>query len=507
MRCAPAALVLPIFLALWLRLQNLDAYTGSFDEGIRSQQLLLMSAGYRPFRDIFSSQGPLLLDLLFPFYLGFGQTLEAARAGVVACSIVGLVGVWWIGRLAAGPLAGLAAATFLAVSPGYLEGSRLALAEVPTIAPALLAIGAILAYRERGRWRWLALSAVCCALALLIKPMVAHVLTPLGLLLILPRHSVPGGTSDRVPGGTISLRRRLADVVGFGGIVLMVSGITVVTLGPADVWDNLGAYRTGAGHAVGSDVAQNARLTANLLARERAWLFVLALVGVGLGLARRPAASLALAGWALSILAMFLLYGDLADKHIVYMVPPVAILAGSGAALSLAEAVGRRNVWSVWTASEGRARRWLAAPGLAALALYLVADAVPLYRSDRFIVHEAEIVAERRRDRQTELEIVDIIRSHTSVDDWVLSDNPGAAFEAGRKVIPSLADTSGTRVDAGSLTAPKVIDAVSRYRPAVVVTWPRRLGRLDDFTRWLPTAGYRLERAYEAGWRVYVTSR
>jgi len=58
-------------LALWLRVPNLDAYTGSFDEGIRAEQLLLMSAGYRPFRDIFASQGPLLLDLLYPFYLAF----------------------------------------------------------------------------------------------------------------------------------------------------------------------------------------------------------------------------------------------------------------------------------------------------------------------------------------------------------------------------------------------------------------------------------------------------
>src|SRR6476620_10331816 len=61
-RLSEAAAVLALLaLALWLRVPNLDAYTGSFDEGIRAEQLLLMSAGYRPFRDIFASQGPLLL--------------------------------------------------------------------------------------------------------------------------------------------------------------------------------------------------------------------------------------------------------------------------------------------------------------------------------------------------------------------------------------------------------------------------------------------------------------
>ena len=81
------AMLVVVGIALGQRVQNLDAYTGSFDEGIRSEQLLLMAAGYRPFRDIFASQGPLLLDLLYPFYLLFGQTLAAARSGVVACSL------------------------------------------------------------------------------------------------------------------------------------------------------------------------------------------------------------------------------------------------------------------------------------------------------------------------------------------------------------------------------------------------------------------------------------
>ncbi len=104
-----ATLSLLLAFAAWLRWLRLDAYTGSFDEGIRSQQLLLMSAGYRPFRDIFSSQGPLLLDLLYPFYALFGQTLEAARARVAVFSIIGLVGAWLAARAIAGPLAGVAA--------------------------------------------------------------------------------------------------------------------------------------------------------------------------------------------------------------------------------------------------------------------------------------------------------------------------------------------------------------------------------------------------------------
>ena len=87
-----AALGLLVFgLALRLRLTNLDAYTGSFDEGIRAQQHLLMASGYRPFRDIFASQGPLSLDVFFPTYLLFGQTLGAARLAPALFSIAGIL--------------------------------------------------------------------------------------------------------------------------------------------------------------------------------------------------------------------------------------------------------------------------------------------------------------------------------------------------------------------------------------------------------------------------------
>src|SRR4051794_24196993 len=128
LRLAEAAAVLGLLgVALSLRVTNLDAYTGSFDEGIRAEQLLLMARGYRPFRDIFASQGPLLLDLLYPFYLAFGQTLTAARAGVVICSVVALIGAGWTARRVAGPAAGLAALVILALSPTFLDGSRLAL--------------------------------------------------------------------------------------------------------------------------------------------------------------------------------------------------------------------------------------------------------------------------------------------------------------------------------------------------------------------------------------------
>jgi hypothetical protein len=347
-----------------------------------------------------------------------------------------------------------------------------------------------------------------CSLALLIKPMVIHVGVPIVAALLL--FGLRGGVRREGRVGLLGAarvgRRELADLLLYGAVVVASSALVIGALGPAQVWDNLGAYRSGAGERPGADWAENLRLTRNVMSREGVGLFALAAVGVLLGLWRRPLMVLPVALWAASILGMFLLYGDLADKHIVYLVPPLALLGAIGVGLAGESGIRLARL----ATSKGAALRWRdvvpALLGLAAAAVY-VSTVPALYRSDRFIVVDAEEVAVRRRDEAAEREMSDVMLAAARPDEWVLSDNPNAAFRARRLLIPSLVDTSGTRVDAGSLTSQKVIDAVRRYRPAVIVTWPRRLGRLDDFTRWLPEAGYRLDREYESGWKLYLRSR
>src|SRR5215212_6920507 len=116
------------------RLPNLGLYTISFPEGIRAAQLQLMAAGYRPCVEIFCNQGPLLFYAIYPSYALLG------------------------GRLAA-----LVASSLLILSPTYLKFSRLALAEVPAEAVAILAVGAAIVFQRTGRDRWLIGAALLVA--------------------------------------------------------------------------------------------------------------------------------------------------------------------------------------------------------------------------------------------------------------------------------------------------------------------------------------------------------
>src|SRR5215831_17150445 len=110
-----------LVIAAFMRLVRLSGTSGDLDEGIRGIQLMLMSAGYRPMQEIYSSQGPLLLDMLHPWYRLFGETLGAARLAVGVYSLLGILGVYGAARAVGGPVAGTVAALLLTISPNYLR--------------------------------------------------------------------------------------------------------------------------------------------------------------------------------------------------------------------------------------------------------------------------------------------------------------------------------------------------------------------------------------------------
>ena len=456
-----------LLIALFPRLAKVEHYSGSFDEGVRAQQLFLMELGFRPFRDIFASQGPLLLDLLYPFYLVFGQTLGAIRLGVSALSLIGLAGAWWVGRTLH-PLAGFGAAALLAVSPLYLENSRLALAEIPSLAPCLWAVGAALRYQRGGAAGWLYAAALLGALGLLIKPMALPVLVTIALLALCRR--------------PLSLRTPLLAALTAATFIALV----LLALGPLQVFDVLGSYRGGAQQSPGSHASENwALIVKTLLGTERAGFVALGVVGGLLGLFHQRAAGLALLTWLLAQLGLFLLYTDLADKHLVYLVPLLALLAGL--ALSGLASLVRQF----------RARRapLVGVGALAAsLALALYLSSIPaLGRADEALLKDVNERA--RRDFAGTQEQAELMAELTAPGEFVLTDHPLAAFLARRPTPPWLVDTSGTRIDAGSLTSAVALREVERYQPKVIVTLRRRLGKLDEFHDWL-AANYRLLKTY-----------
>ena len=82
-----------VAISLWLRLRDLGLPfdRDSYDEGVYWQTLRALSAGHPLYAATFYAQPPMFVLSIFPTYLLFGQTLWAARFGVVLLSLAGLL--------------------------------------------------------------------------------------------------------------------------------------------------------------------------------------------------------------------------------------------------------------------------------------------------------------------------------------------------------------------------------------------------------------------------------
>lgn len=467
---APFAIVAA---ALPMRLANIGSYSGKGDEGIRAEQLLLMAAGFRPVREVFASQGPLSLDVFYPFYLLLGQTLAGARLAVVVWSVLAILAVYATARLVGGRVGGWLAAALLIASPTFLENSRLALVEIPAVLPAIVALGAALAYQQQGDRRWLVGSAAALALALAIKPMVLTVVPAVGLVLVLR----PGRATWRAP------RAVLTDLLLYGAVAGGLLTAIILWAGPSELYGQLVGYRLGSREAEGWSLAENWEMIWGELQWDQPAFFALAGVA-GLALAAlRPAAGLPLLTWAVLSFVLLLLYSPLGTKHAALQLPPTALLAGAGIGALWHELRRPRQSSAVRRGSElgwlGAAARWGAA-GLAGLALggYLLALPTVLAR-DQLAMTAGDLGTDVPYRQESQL-----IQALTGPDDFILVDDPYLAFLNGRKMPPWLVDTSYFRIRSGALSGAEVVEHAERFDVRLMLLASDNLRQLKKFRDW-----------------------
>jgi hypothetical protein len=490
-------LLVVLGLSVALRLVGLGTDTDVSDEGIRGVQLRLMATGFWPVREIYASQGPLSLFATYPLYVLFGADIVAARLAVATYSIAGVLVAYWIGRRLAGSLAGLAAALLIAVSPVYLENSRLALVEVPSLIPALVALALLLKYRDGGDRHWLVGSAVLLAIGVLVKPMAAMVGPAVLVLIAAPCRLVagPGSTASSGPKPANPWRRPFIDLLVYGLIGLAVAGATVAAIGPLQVYEQLVDYRLGA-RALGQwTLTDNWEVVRGELGREGIGLLIAAGVGVCVLARSRPVEAGSLLGWLGGGLVLFLLYSPLRNKHIVYLLPPLAILAGVavGQARPAVTALGRRAWPGVWGAAS-----------IAALVACL-AGLPQIAEQDR------RVLAARAVDDPVRFaDDLRVVAAATSPGDFIVMDDAYLALLTGRLMPPHMADLSWTRILARTLTSERAKQETDRFGVRVVVVRDDHLGQMSRYLDWVDR-NYVLVKSYvqrtpKRYRRVYVRS-
>jgi hypothetical protein len=441
------ALRLPAFLA--------SAHL-TFDDGVYGASAVAMRAGGQPFRDVFSSQGPLFLPLVYVADAIGLRTANAPRVLSLAAALL-LVGATYVaGRtvtdrggacLAAGLVAATTTSLFI-TGPVAADGAALAF--------ATLTIALVLRWQDditlpRAVWLGVAISATVS-----VKALLGAVILPVAVVLLAGRRFGP---------------------IVVGAAAAVASHLVLwVPWGAEAVWAQSYEYHL--------EVAKDRTPGANLLKvlstmGDRDSIILLA---AGLALAavllRRRAVPVDAGRWAVSpdvVLLVWVGAGLLVlltehpmwRPHVSQLIPGLALLAAR-----------HRPSWRV-----------LAVAGVVALPYYVV-HAWPMLHPEGY-----EGSAARAVDLLEDL----------PEEALAISDEPGLVWRSGHRTPPDLVDASVLRIETGDLTGRSVAAAAADTDVcAVVVTSRARWGRFEDLPRRLDALGYDI--AHDAGRhdRVYL---
>jgi 4-amino-4-deoxy-L-arabinose transferase-like glycosyltransferase len=454
-------------LACWMRWHSLDVPfdRDSYDEGVYWQSLRSLAEGHTLYRQVFYSQPPAFLPSVFPAYLIFGQSILAARIGIVLLSLCGLLGALFVGKVLRGNGGALVALLLLVVSPLYLTESQTLQADAPSAALMVLALGLAYLWWEHptglAGYALAILTAIILVLSILTKLFGFADLVPISLLTVMHLWRIrqqPAGKRFAYSGSLL---------VGAAALVLTSLLLVILFNGSfSQLWDQVITFHTTAkAHSTLSARNNVGPLMRALLTP----LGALALYGTLVSFVRRDWRVLPLIVWLLAILYLLWQQVPLFPHHLVILVPPLVFLA----TLSLNPLPFIRDF--------SRLRVYLA-NGVTIIALcvtivYFLPMIMSNYQKAQQQVNEV--------DTQRDLQVAGDLDAVTRPDQLVITDAQFLVAQANRSTPPELVDTSLVRIESNYLSDEQVIRIAERSSVHTVLFYTGRLYHLERFHLWV----------------------
>ncbi|HEU5348848.1 MAG TPA: glycosyltransferase family 39 protein [Ktedonobacterales bacterium] len=480
-------------LALGLALQTLQGPSAEYDEGVYWQSLRAMANGHTLFGSIFSSQPPLFLLSVYPFYTLFGQDLSAARLALIAFSLAGIAGTYIVGRALGHRNIGAMACILLALDPLYQHGAHTLQAELPSVALQIWAVAcAVLAMRTTGRRQgWLAIGAgVLLGCALLIKLFAIAALVPVVLYLSAPLirrwYSDNGKLRQPSLAEIQESLRQIAPTLGLLAAGLV--GVAVLTLLPfvgqlGTLYDQVVRFHLVAAQTNGHTLNYNLDcLRKGLVDTRLIYLPIIALVII---IWQRKWMGMPLIAWALAAFITLVRQQPLLDHHVVLISPALALISGYGAVVA----------WQTFQTSVERNWQRIGRAIIAVLLVLACGSGMLL------TLHWNAIANTPLPARSLAMAIA--LQSVSAPNEVVLSDDQYLAALANRDVPPQLVDTSAVRITSGYLTASQLETFITHNRIHVILFASGRFDLLPGFREWVD-ARYTRVAEFDHGGALYL---
>jgi 4-amino-4-deoxy-L-arabinose transferase-like glycosyltransferase len=453
----------------------------TFDDGVFGASAVAMRHGGVPFRDVFSSQGPLFLPLVWAGDLLGLRQLDSPRTLAVLSGVVLVGAVYLAGREVSDRAGALLAAGLTSLSGSILWVTGPLAADGPAVALGAVTVLLLLRWRDDLTVPRAVGVGVAIGLAVSVKALAGSVVVPVAVVLL--------------------ARRRLAPILAGAATAVAVHLVLWLPWGPAEVWDQSYAYHLEvAGER--TPLANLGKTLSTLGDRDLPVVVaaVLALAAVvwahGPGRPRRAAVGSSLRSehgasdgpvapvdaspwtrvdailllWLGAGLAVLLAEHPMWRPHVSQLVPPLALLAAR-----------HRPRWE---------------------ALAVAAVLVLPYHG----IHAWEVLHPQPYAEAT-AQVVEALR-RLPAGALAISDDPGIVWRAGRRTTGDLVDTSILRVETGRMTSASVGRAAAGDDVcAVAVRSRERWGSFGDLPDRLADGGYEL--ALEDGRRraLYLKTR
>jgi 4-amino-4-deoxy-L-arabinose transferase-like glycosyltransferase len=431
-----------VILALATVVIRLPAFFASkslvFDDGVFAASARAMRNGELPFRDVFSSQGPLFLPLAWVADLVGFRTLDAPRLLSMASGVLLTIAVYACARRLTTRPNALLAAGLVTTSGSVLWVTVPVNADGPSLALSVLAVAFALRYRDDPRLQTAVWMGLAAGAAVSIKALSVPAVVIAGLIVLLSHW--PRRTGVR-------------DALVSAGIALAVYVVAALPFGIGDVWEQSYTYHQEA-RRVESHTGAYHKVVDTLWDRDKLVMVALALAVIAFvvrfvarrraGKAADRALTIVVCGlllWTLLIVGLLVWEPALWRAHVAHVVPPLALLATL-----------KPPPWKV-----------LVVAGVLTVP-FAIASNTSILWPHGYEGHEAALV--RRLERFPS-------------DVLFISDDPGLVWRSDHDAPGDFADTSYQRLDNRTITQASLVKAASAHDVCgVIVTSPTHFGRL-----------------------------
>lgn len=471
-----AAFPIGFFVFVVLFVPLLDRFEMNMDEGIELMKGMLFARGYTLYTEIWSNQTPLFTAALGWLFRVSGENVLAARLLVLASSAALLWAAFEILRRTWGIAHAAAGVLLLLLSPYYLRFSVLAMAGVPALSLAVLALLFLVFWRDRQKEYWLLLSALSLGLSVLIKAFTAFLAAVM--------------LAGILAAGLGQSRDAWRDPVSWWPALLWTAVFGAVTVIPA--LGVIGLYHfemlTGM-HESARTLDFYEQFELYRQAEGIRWLLSLSLLAIPFAVSRGGGETIYLLGWLGAAYLVLSLHLPVWNHHLLLLGVPAAMVGGIG----VAEAIKYLRA----TASPRGPF-----PVAAVLAVLVVlAAGVAVGQQTGMVVHEIRpdpAVAEREARARS---LVDEMRARAPDTRWAFTDHYQYAFRAGLPVPPALASISDMQLRTSTLTEERILEIIDDYEPEQILVARFEL----PLVRGLAAEGYRLVREQD-GAALFVRS-